>query len=139
MKKSVYRVSFFKTLQDGAGHPRECCQGEVEVHASGDPEAVVIARRRFAELAHVGDWSLRADHHKVECLPGRKRASHLLLWPSKQGVTHAPASAEPRHSERVIPAALSPDSSLGLVESANLRFPTGREFRKGMWRHGQGD
>jgi hypothetical protein len=34
---------------------------------------------------------------------------------------------------------LSPDSSLELVESANLRFPAGRELGKGMWRHGQGD
>ena len=65
MKKNPYYVSFFKRLYDCTGHSHECCQGEVEVLAANDSEAVVIARRRFAELKHIADWSLFADYEKV--------------------------------------------------------------------------
>ena len=71
----MYRVRIFKTLQDSTGHPHECCQGEVEVQADDDPGAIVVARWRIAELAHVADWSLRADYETVQCLSTRKRAS----------------------------------------------------------------
>ncbi len=71
----IYRVSFFKKLVDSNGHPVDACQGIVEVH-SPDPESAVHgARRKFATLAKVNDWSLRADYEVVEMLPARKRAS----------------------------------------------------------------
>ena len=90
----MYHVRFFKTLQDSTGHPHECCQGEVEVQADDDPGAIVVARRRLAELAHVADWSLRADCETVECLPTRKRTSR------------AAASTAPRHAQRGHPLVL---------------------------------
>lgn len=99
MERSVYRVSFFKTLQDSTGHPHDCCQGEVEVHASDDPEAVLIARQRFAELTHVGDWSLRADNEKTERLTGRKRAS-CFLWLTDDAEISGRQPPSTRHKDR---------------------------------------
>jgi hypothetical protein len=100
MERSVSRDSFFKTLQDSIGHPHDCCQGEVEVHASDDPEAVLIARQRFAELTHVGDWSLRADYEKTERLTGRKRAS-CFLWLTDNAAISGKQSPSTRHKDRV--------------------------------------
>lgn len=75
MKNTRYCVSFFKRLYDCNGHSHECVQGEVEVLASNDSEAVDIARRRFAELKGIGDWSLFADYEKVWRIAGRADAS----------------------------------------------------------------
>jgi uncharacterized protein YfaQ (DUF2300 family) len=70
--KQNYRVSFFKQLVDSTGHPFDVCQGVVEVHAISRKAAVDDAKRIFAELKDVKDWSLRADHEGVELLPGRQ-------------------------------------------------------------------
>ena len=100
MEKSAYRVRFFKTLEDSTGHSHECCQGEVEVQADDDPGAIVMARRRFAELAHIADWSLRADYETVQCLPTRKRASGAAPRAARaslgSAVTHRHGEASPR-------------------------------------------
>jgi hypothetical protein len=76
---NIYRVSFFKKLTDSTGHPVDACQGTVEVQASSEDSAIGVARRAFAELKDVGEWSLRADYEAMEFLPERKRVS-ASVW-----------------------------------------------------------
>ena len=71
----IYRVTFFKNLSDSYGHSVDACQGAVDVHAPNENRAIELARRRFAELKDVENWSLRADYEKVELLASRKRLS----------------------------------------------------------------
>lgn len=73
MRKAPYYVSFFKRIYDCTGHSHECCQGEVEVLASNNAEAVAIARRRFAELKNIADWSMFADYEKVWDMTGNEK------------------------------------------------------------------
>ena len=86
----IYRVSFFKQLTDSAGHPFDACQGTVEVRAPSRDSAIELARKMFAELKDVSDWSLRADCEKVELLPSRKRVSgrHRLEEPLTEHTEH---------------------------------------------------
>ena len=103
MEKSVYRVSFFKTLQEGAGHPHDCCQGEVEVHASGDPEAVVIARRRFAETSRTsgtGRYAARTTRRLSVSPDGSGRRVFSSGRASKASLTRQPALSRVMTSER---------------------------------------
>jgi hypothetical protein len=76
--KESYRVSFFKYLVDSTGHPFDVCQGVIEIRAMSREAAVGDARRIFAELKNVKDWSLRADHEDVELVPVTKRRSKLV-------------------------------------------------------------
>jgi hypothetical protein len=69
MKALRFHVGFFKTLTDSAGHPHSCCQGAVQVEAPDEGSAVETARRRFAEVKCIGDWSLYADYERIERLP----------------------------------------------------------------------
>ena len=71
--RQVYRVSFFKKLVDSTGHAFEPCQGVVDIRAIGQRRAIENAKLKFAEIKHVGDWSLRADYASVELFPARKR------------------------------------------------------------------
>lgn len=77
-----YRVSFFKRLADSTGHMVDACQATVEVSAPSKQRAIDTARRRFAEAAHVGSWSLRADYetavpaHARTARPTRRKALH---------------------------------------------------------------
>ena len=91
----VYRVSFFKRLIDSSGHQADPCQGIVEVHASCADSAIETARPRFAELADVNGWWLRADYEKVELLPLRKRISNSAWFRNRGDVSH-PARNKPR-------------------------------------------
>jgi hypothetical protein len=78
----IYNVSFFKRLVDTNGRPVDACQGAVEVRAADHDSAIEHARKRFADLKNVLDWSLRADYEKVELLEARKRLS-IRMRPSK--------------------------------------------------------
>ncbi len=69
--EKIYHVSFFKRLVDSNGRPVDACQGAVEVRAAGHDSAIEIARKQFAQLKDVVDWSLRADYEKVELLEAR--------------------------------------------------------------------
>lgn len=70
----IYRVTFFKKVCDSTGHEFDVLQGAVEVHAESSGSAVQVARREFAKLKDVSQWTMRADHEHAELLPGRKRA-----------------------------------------------------------------
>ena len=69
----TYRVSFFKRLADSTGHTVEACQGSVEIAAPSRPRAIEAARREFAEVGHVGLWSLRADYETAVLLPAQHK------------------------------------------------------------------
>ncbi len=73
--EKIYYVSFFKRLVDSNGRCVDACQGAVEVRAADRDNAIKLARKKFAELKDVMDWSLRADYEKVELLEARKRVS----------------------------------------------------------------
>jgi len=88
-----YRVSFFKRLADSTGHAVDACQATLEVSAHSEQQAIITARRRFAEDADVGTWSLRADYETAVLAdtppagPGsRKLASGHAA--SRQGMHH---------------------------------------------------
>jgi hypothetical protein len=70
----VYRVSSFKRLVDGIGHPVDACQGSLEPHAPSESRAIEIARTRFAGMGQTKAWRLPADHETVGFLPGWKRS-----------------------------------------------------------------
>jgi hypothetical protein len=70
----TYRVSFFKKVCDSAGHQFDVLRGAVEVRAESSGSAVQAARREFAKLKNVGQWTMRADREQTTVLPGRKRA-----------------------------------------------------------------
>jgi hypothetical protein len=89
--KQNYRVSFFKQLVDSTGHPFDVCQGVVEVRAISRRAAVDDAKRIFAELKDVKDWSLRADHEGVELLPAAKRKSRHAQF--GRAIRHLPATS----------------------------------------------
>ena len=72
----VYRVSFYKCLDDSTGHPFDPCQGVVEVHAPNPERALESARTLFAISKGVDDWTMRADSAKTELLVGRTRLHH---------------------------------------------------------------
>jgi hypothetical protein len=74
MTTMLFNISFFKNLADSTGHPRHCCQGEVEVQAADEAGAIEIARQRFAASKHVTDWSLFADYEVVELSKAMERA-----------------------------------------------------------------
>lgn len=71
----IYRVAFFKTVQDSTGHPHNCCQGTIDVNAENEESAIASASRRFAELGGVEDWRLRAERAQVEALVAHERVS----------------------------------------------------------------
>ena len=73
--KQNYRVSFFKRLVDSTGHSVNACQGVVEIGAISRETAIGDAKRTFAELKGVKDWSLRADYEEVKPLPAAKQRS----------------------------------------------------------------
>jgi hypothetical protein len=108
--------------------------GDGEYGLRRRPEQQVVHDRLVVE-SDVGEFGGNAEDD-VE-VSDRQQVGLALGQPGVRGGSLA-LGAVPI-AAAVIPAALSPDSSLGLVESANLRFPAGRELRKGMWRHGHGD
>ena len=59
-------VSFTKDLLGEAGHTYEVCQSTVELDAPNDRAAEMMAKQRFCEMHGTHDWSLHADHLKVE-------------------------------------------------------------------------
>jgi hypothetical protein len=74
---AVFRVAFFKVLSDHYGHRHDCLQQAIEVSASDEAKALENAQRRFAELAGVARWELRADYARAERLPPPKRTARL--------------------------------------------------------------
>ncbi len=75
----IYRVSFFKKVCDSTSHEFDVLQGAVEVHAESSGSAVHAARREFAKLKCVGQWTMRADREQTTLLAGRKRAQHGIV------------------------------------------------------------
>jgi hypothetical protein len=94
--ENTYHVCFFKRLVDSNGHPVDAYQGEVDICADDQDRAVALARRQFAAIKDVKDWSLRADYERVELLASRKpvpkrerrsrRAQHGAVYSSKSEV-----------------------------------------------------
>jgi hypothetical protein len=67
----LYRVDFFKKLVDSTGHPFDVPQGIVEVRGDTKSHAIEKARRKFAQIKSVRDWSLRADYEVVNAVTER--------------------------------------------------------------------
>lgn len=63
--EKTYRVRLFKRLVDSNGHTVDIC-------ADDQDHAVAFARRQFAAIKDVEDWSLQADCERVELLASRK-------------------------------------------------------------------
>lgn len=63
----LYHVSFINDLIDSSGHPRRCCQRELDVQAEDFPSAIRQATFEFERLEQVGSWKLRAQ--RTECEP----------------------------------------------------------------------
>jgi hypothetical protein len=68
MSEPMFRVTFFKNLLDGAGHPQDCPQASVEINAPDERVAIKEAQQKFATLEEVRSWNLRADRFVVQQL-----------------------------------------------------------------------
>jgi hypothetical protein len=68
MPDPTFRVTFFKNLLDGSGHPHDCAQASVEINAPDECAAITKAQRKFAALEEVESWDLRADRYVVQLL-----------------------------------------------------------------------
>lgn len=88
----TYHVRFYKKLLSSNGHQFEPLQADVEVRALDRAEAIELGREKFAAIAGVQHWSLRADYEKVECVaepstrPSGNQPSRTSPTPQ---VTHA--------------------------------------------------
>ncbi|MGH1590996.1 hypothetical protein ACRBEV_24830 [Methylobacterium phyllosphaerae] len=62
----AYRVTFYKTVADDAGHEYRVRQRTVLVRARSEVTAEWKAKALLCERAHVIDWRLRADSCEIE-------------------------------------------------------------------------
>jgi len=60
-----YVARFMKNVLGDNGHEAEICQRAIEIEAPCVTDAAELAKLRFCEREHVGDWLLRADRVHV--------------------------------------------------------------------------
>ena len=56
-----YVVRFMKNVLGGNGHEAEICQRSIEIEAPCLTDAAELAKVKFCQTEHVGDWLLHAD------------------------------------------------------------------------------
>ena len=66
-----YRVSFFKHLVSSSGKQVRACQRVIVVRSARCDCAVRAAKRQFARIEGVDDWTLRADDIGIEATPDK--------------------------------------------------------------------
>ena len=66
-----YRVSFFKHLVNSSGKQVRACQRVIIVRSARRDCAVRAAKRQFARVEGVDDWTLRADDIDIEATPDK--------------------------------------------------------------------
>jgi hypothetical protein len=63
----AYRVRFLNELTNDSGHVFHCCQRVIDIHAAKSMDrAIEAAKRRFARLERMSNWTLRAQSFEVE-------------------------------------------------------------------------
>jgi hypothetical protein len=60
-----YVARFMKNVLGDNGHEAEICQRSIEIEAPCVTDAAELAKIRFCEREHLGDWLLRADRVHV--------------------------------------------------------------------------
>jgi hypothetical protein len=60
-----YVARFMKHVLGDNGHEAEICQRLIEIEAPCVTDAAELAKMRFCEREHVGDWLLHADRVHV--------------------------------------------------------------------------
>ena len=60
-----YVARFMKNVLGEDGHEAEICQRSIEIEAHNLIDAAELAKMKFCETEHVGDWLLHADHVHV--------------------------------------------------------------------------
>jgi hypothetical protein len=60
-----YVARFMKNVLGDNGHVAEICQRAIEIEAPCVTDAAELAKMRFCEREHVGDWLLHADRVHV--------------------------------------------------------------------------
>jgi hypothetical protein len=56
-----YVARFMKNVLGGNGHEAEICQRSIEIEAPCLTDAEELAKVKFCQTEHVGDWLLHAD------------------------------------------------------------------------------
>jgi len=60
-----YVARFTKNVLGANGHEAEICQSLIEIEASNREDAAELAKLRFCQSEHVGDWMLHADRVQI--------------------------------------------------------------------------
>ena len=58
-------VTFLKDVLGEAGRTYEVCQSTIELDATNERAAAMIAKDQFSEMHRTHDWSLHADRLRV--------------------------------------------------------------------------